>query len=379
MGTEYEITIEAHPSIYDSSNKKRHLHVLFTEPSQGINSHTGLLLVIAGYGEQSSSESYRLARGKMADEHNVIVVQCDYFGHEFMQESQSVQYEIPQESLRTVFTDDEMSWITPNGGLDMERFFEVGIRYPIRVEGIEQLQETVDNFNDMGVMQALDQLTAIFAVQAILIDNGYKINRSRVYAYGKTDTAYLIYICNALAPSLFSCIIDNSGWLFPMYLESDRLLSSQIGKLLRIIRFDYMVKKISHDKELLQIPWLYKQFLNQAQVICYHGADDDVVLPKMKQAFCQSMQGANCRVITKESINKLIFQSSSSGLGANYFDFFSFALKEHIEKKPTHEPFEFIPTLIETKSYRYKLEFSTGMPTISRVAKRPFSKELVNK
>ena len=85
-----------------------------------------------------------------------------------------------------------------------------------------KFDEDLTNFNDMGIMQALDNISAIVTVIEIIKDNGYKFDESKIIIYGHSHGAYLGYLCNAFAPNLFSMIIDNSAWLFQhIYIAID--------------------------------------------------------------------------------------------------------------------------------------------------------------
>ena len=78
MAKEYDFSMYGHPSIY--KNMERKLHVYFTEPEEGINEYTGILLLIPGFGGNSKSNVYKKMRNIFADKYNLVVVQCDYFG-----------------------------------------------------------------------------------------------------------------------------------------------------------------------------------------------------------------------------------------------------------------------------------------------------------
>ncbi|WP_223869599.1 DUF2920 family protein [Paenibacillus sabuli] len=84
------------------------------------------------------------------------------------------------------------------------------------------LNETVSNFNDMGIMQALDNITAVIIVSEFIKDNNLKFNAKKIIADGQSHGAYLAFLCNRFAPNLFSLIIDNSAWIVPAYLTLNR-------------------------------------------------------------------------------------------------------------------------------------------------------------
>ena len=93
MSKAYSIEILAHSSIYknnylDNNYKERKLRVDYSEPER-INESTGILLLIPGYGASIDSNVYKKMRGKFSDLYNLIILQCDYFGSEFMQTPQN--------------------------------------------------------------------------------------------------------------------------------------------------------------------------------------------------------------------------------------------------------------------------------------------------
>ncbi len=61
--------------------------------------------------------------------------------------------------------------------------------------------------------------------------NELVINQNKIIVYDHTHGAYLAYLCYFFAPNLFSLMIDNSAWLFPVYLKSDRYVYQQVGRV----------------------------------------------------------------------------------------------------------------------------------------------------
>ena len=82
MANSYEIEVQAQPSIY--LPKERTMKIAFSEPEAGVDKETGILLIIAGYGGQLSSNVYTKMRNQFADDYNLMTVQCDYFGYQYM-------------------------------------------------------------------------------------------------------------------------------------------------------------------------------------------------------------------------------------------------------------------------------------------------------
>lgn len=366
MSREYQVQIEAHPSVYTDNARSNPLDIVFNEPEAGINDETGILLLIQGFGEAVGMPHMVESRSTLADRHNMIVVQCNYFGYEFMQDSHKTSYHVNLEALSTVFSPTEMEDVYHNKTLNMQRLFEIGQHYDIHLEGAEELQETEDYFNDMGIMQAIDNLSALHAVAAILHDNGYKINTFRTHVLGQGHGGYLAYLCNALAPNLFTAVIENSAWLFPTYLAEFRVLENRLGKMNHRVIFHYLASKLPSDKNLQYLPGLYRTFRNRACIISFHGSDDHLTGIRQKREFCDSLPMCNLHVVSNENTDHAILRSSAHGLGTNIQQLYSYALEKNSIMKPIGFEEKTFMTTIETRDYTYTADFSSGMPVVKR-------------
>ncbi|EDS76721.1 conserved hypothetical protein [Clostridium botulinum C str. Eklund] len=90
MSQEYEIQVNTLDSIYkknktDSYN--RMMNVYFSTPQYGVSKNTGIMLYISGFGGNANSKVCKKMRSEFADKYNLITIQCDYFGYEFMQDN----------------------------------------------------------------------------------------------------------------------------------------------------------------------------------------------------------------------------------------------------------------------------------------------------
>lgn len=334
LSDSYEVETFSQSSIYggfgDNSEKKRKLKIYFSIPEMGINDDTGLLLFIAGFDGQSNSNVYKKMRKEFSDEYNLVTIQCDYFGSEFMQMPKNIFVpKIEKEELSKVFTNDEMIKLYRNGQFDFKSFLNIGSNYDIKVKVEANLsEENIDNFNDMGILQAIDNITAVLNVMNVLYDNNYSFNSKKVIIYGHSQGAYLAYLCNAFAPKLFSLIIDNSAWLYPKYLQSgnDRVVSELIGKLTLEIKFDYLAKKLIDDMEVLELSYLYSKFENNCNIISYHGVTDELISCSEKKKFCDAIKKCKYNEITKEHIDNRVFKSSNHGLDADFIELFKYTM-----------------------------------------------------
>lgn len=151
--------------------------------------------------------------------YNLVTVQCDFFGSEFMQSSNSFTLKNQNEN---VLNSDERDLVTR----EPTKMLEVLSSYTVTLLLMAKLNEDQNHFNDMGFMQAIDIITAIQAVKVILKDNDLIIDDNKVIGYGHSHGTYLVHLCNKLTPNLFPHIIDNSAWIEPcIYIRTDTCIN----------------------------------------------------------------------------------------------------------------------------------------------------------
>ena len=95
MAYNQEITIPAHPNIYNGANERTY-RIEYSIPQNSTNEDTGILLLAPGFGANIDSKVYKKMREQFADEFNVVTVQCDYFGSKFMQSEDSFKYSLDE-------------------------------------------------------------------------------------------------------------------------------------------------------------------------------------------------------------------------------------------------------------------------------------------
>jgi len=360
MARDYELNWSAHPNIYNN-NSGRELKVYFSEPESGVNEDTGLILFIPGFGGNAHSNVYKKMRSNFADEYNLVTVQCDYFGQEFMQGSNKISINLSKESVQGIFSNEEISQIF-NNGFDFRKFLDVASQYNLNVTVNEVLEESLENFNDMGIMQAIDNITALTYVIQILKDNDLIFNSKKIILFGQSQGAYLSYLCNALAPDLFTLLIDNSSWLFPQYLKSPRYLYSQIGKMNMQTEFSYLASKMHYDEELLHLPTLYKQVDNKCMIKCFHGTTDNLINHEQKREFCKQINHCDFNEVTSEKVDGVIFKSTNHGLDADFIKLVDYVYNDFNFEKGTELNISSVS--IKTKYANYKIEYSSGVPIL---------------
>lgn len=369
MSDKYEIEVYSQNSIYNKNNDigyKRKLKVYFSTPEKGVNEETGVLLFIAGFGGEASSNIYKKMRDKFSDQYNLVTIQCDYFGYEFMQSGGNlVSPDITENELKKVFSNGELNEIYKEGHIDLHKLLELGSKYRINLEVKADLsKENINNFNDMGIMQAIDNITAVLSVMNILYDNNMIFNAKRTIIYGHSHGAYLAYLCNAFSPGLFSLIIDNSAWVYPIYLSGGkRFLFEKYGELTLITFFDYFANTVINDFEILNLPYIYSTFQNNCKIICYHGIGDTLIRSDDKARFCNKVDNCIFNLITEESIDNIMFKSTSHGLASDFIEVFNYTMKNfNISFKK--DSFIDLPTkvMIETFKNKYLIDYKDIIP-----------------
>jgi hypothetical protein len=361
MSKDYQLNWPAHPNIYNHYSP-RELNIYFSEPDQGVNKDTGLILLIPGFGGNPKSNVYKKMRSKFADEYNLITVQCDYFGQEFMQGSQNVAYNLSKKSLESIFSREELAKVY-HPEFDPEKFLKIGSRYPINVRVKEILHESINNFNDMGILQAIDNITALTYVIQVLKDNGLTFNTRKIILFGQSQGAYLSYLCNAFAPTLFTLLIDNSSWLFPAYLRSSRYLFTKVGNMTLQTEFSYFASKRTHDEELLYLPSLYRHMQNNCEIICFHGTTDQLIPYTEKRDFCNQIEHCIYHEIGSDKVDGDIFKSTSHGLDANFLKLFDYVYKN--VDFSYGKDINLGPVTFETSEATYDVTYETGIPVLN--------------
>ena len=372
MAISNDIEVFSENSIYNKyknvNNDNRKLKVYFSVPEKGLNEDTGLLLFIAGFGGQATSNVYKKMRDKFADKYNLVTIQCDYFGYEFMQGTENVQIpHMDKDELSKIFSAEEISQIYKNGQVDFNTFLDLGSKYNISVEAKEDLSnEDIDNFNDMGMIQAVDNVVAVLSVMNILYDNNKEFNSKKIIVYGHSHGAYLSYLCNAFAPKLFSLIIDNSAWLYPVYLiDRNRMLVIKRGNLTLTIIFEYLAKKIIYDYEIFNLPYLYSKFENNCNIVSYHGTTDNLISCKDKSIFCNSINKCIYNEICEDKVDGVVFKSTNHGLDSNFIELFDYTMNNYnIEfEKDTFIDLQ-SEVVLQTSKHKYSIDYKNIMPEI---------------
>ncbi len=313
MATEYALTVTGQP--YFNHTESRSIPAFYTIPDRGVTSSTGILLLISGFEGDTSANVYKKMRMEFSDQQDLIVVQCDYFGFQFMGSDTMLQVHQKMEDMV-----EELNQHTD----EIDTFMPEGMRDELT------LSETSDCFCELGIFQALDNLRVLKKVMMLLSEQGLEYNNNRIIAYGYSHGAYLSLLCNAFAPNLFSGILDNSGWIYPVYLYRSRICSgkwsdseTQKSKMLYVF-INYMGRTWIDDLEVYNLRRLYSQFENHANILSFHGEDDGLVPLKEKLHFLEKVENSRFYVVQEKDVDHKIFNNTQHGMGSNFLALFYF-------------------------------------------------------
>lgn len=309
-----EIVIDGHPNIYNNSSRK--LRIAYGIP-ETTNNETGIILLVPGFGGNIDSNVYKKMRREFPEKYNSVVVQCSYFGDEFMQTPKNFNMDISQvikEKRKDSFTQKEILEV-----FEEEKYI---------IHATEFTNESIESFNDMGYMQAIDLLTTIACMEFILKGNNIVYNPLEIIGYGHSHGAYLLYLANFLNGNIFSLIVDNSGWIIPSYLQKDwnRRVITKIGKSQIITSYDYWIVDKIINMKIYDLKELYKNKKPNVLVYSFLGEDDELVSLEEKKEFINMFPNGNLEIISNKNIDNIIFNNTKHSLGADLLKLFEYVM-----------------------------------------------------
>ena len=371
MAKSYDTEVLSQKSFYNVKNKceaSRKLKVYFSTPEKGINENTGILLLIAGFGGSASSNVYKKMRERFADEYNLVTLQCDYFGWEFMQNNEHIKtLNLNKDELKNIFTQDEIGKIYSTGQFNVNKFMKFASKYKINLTVDADLDdENIDNFNDMSFMQSIDNITALIYVISVLYNKGNKFNAKKVIVFGHSHGAYLSNLCNLFAPGLVSLVIDNSSWIYPQYLKFNRVLSAKHGQMQVDRIYNYIAKNIIKDFEIRDLKNLYKDFKNECKIVAFQGTTDSLVDFNEKRELCNNINNCFYNEINEDKVDGKVFKSTNHGLDADFLELFKMVMNDERFNNFNKLDEIIIPDKVEFNSskHKYVISYENIIPMI---------------
>ncbi len=321
----YRIRIEGQPLLRDGS--RRWFDVYYDLPSAGVNEQTGMVLICGGYGSKINSNIYRKLRRLLKDLYNLITVQCDFFGYTYMNNDFIFDESIPLESP--------------------------------------------ESYNEMGAIQAMDHLCAVWEIMKIMSEEGKEFDKNKIFFYGHSHGAYLGYLCNAFAPGLFSAIIENSAYLYPYHIEHPRKIPylNEKGEETSL-SYPYLISEIIDDKDIYDLKYLYRRVRNEAKIFSFHGEEDTMIPLQEKQDFLQTVNNSYLHIVTAKHVDHCIFYSAKHSLDADFLRLFDYVVERHAILTAWGNRGRFSELKYRTPRYRYVIELVDGKPVMKRESYR---------
>lgn len=353
MAHKESIKIPAHHNIYNGFNE-RELRIDFSIPSKGTNEKTGIFIFSPGFGGHIDSNVYKKMRNDFADQLNMVTIQCNYFGSEFMQDVDEIIINL--QHFEGKLSESDFSALKNNP----TNVINIISKYEEHFLVNAQIDENENYFNDMGYMQAIDILTAIEAVKIILKENNLKFNDLNVIGYGQSHGAFLLHLANVLAPHLFSKIIDNAAWVKPVYLTNPRSLYKSINQSLLNIIFNYKAINFIKDKQALSLHTLYEGFNNEAYIYSCLGTTDNLVEVEDKGDVFRNIKFVDYEVIDSTKVDGTIFKSTNHGLDADFLELINYVFDktpEHINNSIQRQKYS-----MQFSNTKIDVDYSKGLP-----------------
>ncbi|MEK4173673.1 DUF2920 family protein [Lysinibacillus sp. FSL L8-0312] len=349
------LKIPAHYNIYTGVNG-RELRIDYSIPQKGTNADTGIFIFVPGFGGHIDSKIYKKMREHFAEKYNVVTVQCDYFGSRFMQSSDSFRLKNDINIVLNQLTlEDQL--IVKN---DTSTFINIISKYNINLPVHAVIDESIDEFVDMGYMQSIDVITAIEAIKILLSENSLEFDEGRILGFGQSQGAYILLLANRLVPHLFSQIIDNAAWVEPQYLYNNRSLINSVGNAIITFEFEYLAKRVVNNKKSLSLHNIYNGFENGSFIYSCLGVTDVLVDVQDKERAIGHIKNLEFEVIDNKDVDGTIFKSTNHGLDADFINLIDYALaKKTFHRNTNMKQFKYIVNISKTK---LSVDYSNGLP-----------------
>ena len=354
------LKIPAHHNIYNGKSG-RELRIDYSIPQNGTDENTGIFIFVPGFGGHIDSKIYKKMREHFAEKYNVVTVQCEYFGSRFMQSSDSFRLKNDINLVLNQLTLEDQLLVKN----DTSTFINIISKYNIDVPVYAVIDETIDEFVDMGYMQSIDVITTIEAIKILLSENGLSFNEGRILGFGQSQGAYILLLANRLAPHLFSHIIDNAAWVEPNYLYNNRLLLNRVGNAIFTFEFDYLAKRTINNKKSLSLHNLYSGFENGTFIYSYLGTTDVLVDVQDKEQAIGHIANLEFEVIDSKDVDGIMFKSTNHGLDADFIKLIDYAFaKKTIHRNTNEKQFQYVISISQTKM---SVDYSNRLPVFQFV------------
>lgn len=361
---------------YDIENNIARKPIKYHEclPDEGVNSETGLIFTISGYGWGPEMEYEIKLRSYLANKYNCIVIGVEYFGIwlkilKFENLRMTDQMHVLMEKLLGISI--------KRGTMDDEvELLGMFIRYVIG-NGIKNipseyciLNDACGSYQSFGFLPALDYLK----VMAKVIDK-YSVNKKRLYLLGSSFGGYIALLIGKLAPNSFRLIIDNSG--FSETLKSN--IYGGGGSFFNLAGLNIRVKETAvwskapdsdnffdkHHEEIRDLKISDHLYPSNTQYYCAHSIYDNLAIFEHKREF-QQLKGSDfvfLDAVDEEKVDGKLFKNTDHSMSASLRMLFDKGYSIYHSKEICAEPLTDFDMNSEfrflcSNGYEYKINFS---------------------
>lgn len=331
MAKIYEFTIDSHHNIYTGS--ERTITYSIAIPENGIAQSTALLVMSYGYGGYYNSNIFLKLMNKLPDLYDIAVVNGTFFGSNY-------------------FKNDKIT-------IDLSKLSKYDEQGYVLVEP----DETLEDFNDMGLMQAMD---TIYMTMDALEKMGSTEHPRNVIMFGSSHGGYIGHLANVLCPNLYNYLFDISAYTFPEYLPKVRVLTVDTSCLKMIIAMNFLIKRdpsIQPDHDLFNLKNWYRETTGTCKAIMFQGMHDQMVDYLEKQELADIL-GSNAEYVVfgPNDVDGNLIQNDEHSLGMNFEIMFDCFLGTILKAVPTAK--HFLDGTHNMCNNKITVDYKKGKPTI---------------
>jgi pimeloyl-ACP methyl ester carboxylesterase len=310
-------------------------------PGTGINSDTGLVLYLGGYGMNPRDSYTKSLLSYLANRYNCVSATLDYFGARIVQWTPGRIGPHPQffEKLAEHYG---LSITAPKGmGLEQIVMSVAALLAQNNIAAFHEectLFNNCDEYNSMGFLPALDGLRVVHTLLSAA-----PLNKKRLFLLGTSYGGYIAGMMAKLAPNSFRMVADNSGFSSAeddpaALLGWHKLFVNGVSILCQNVRswsFDPGATNFfSEERKAIRDLSRHEHIVsNTARIYAYHAATD-VIAPtankiRLRNAY-QDRVAYDLSVIDTPQIDGRIFKNLTHGMDASLRGVFDLAHEKFI-------------------------------------------------
>lgn len=340
----------------------------------------GLVFYIPGFGEDNNTEYVGKIRRFLAETYNLASATVDYHAIQARPE-QGARLFIDEEGSQFLQLLSHKYGVTSDNKSIHEYLFDLGAKLPAATKVSGALQLPNGEYQNFGMLQALDYLTVIND----LISENVPFDHNNIILVGSSHGGYIAHLICKIAPNTINAVIDNSsyiktGWTYmgvhpecyfafgnlmltcnvdTKWQLKDREEPTFFGlaqQLMREVSFPPHLEEIKRNSERLP------------QYFCFNSIIDGISPLTEKRLQRDRLRAIGCecelKEVTEADIDGKMFKTLDHGLNASMKSICQLIMPK-IQPRPTTLD-RFRHTVLEFDCYdqRYRFEHTEEAPWI---------------